>query len=73
MNMSGHHSASYADSGFGGSSRSSSWKERRHKRNENRRHDWDEERSGLGGDLLKHTILYPTFPSKSIMIGGIKN
>lgn len=53
MNMSGHHSASYVDSGFGGSSRSSSWRERRHKRNENRRHDWDEERSGLGGGSLQ--------------------
>ena len=43
-----HHSASYADSGSRGSSRSLSWQEMRHKRNENRRYDWDGEHSGSG-------------------------
>ena len=43
-----HHSASYANSGSNGSSRSLSWQEMRHKRNENRRYNWDREHSGSG-------------------------
>ena len=51
--MSDHHSVSYASSGSGGSSPSSSWRERRHKRNEDRRHEWDRERSSLGEGSLQ--------------------
>ena len=46
--MSDHHSASYANNGSGGLYRSSSWQERRHKRNEDRRHKQDGECSSSG-------------------------
>ena len=36
------------ESGFEGSSRGSTWRERRHKRHEDRDCEWEEERSGLG-------------------------
>ena len=45
--MSERHSESYAESGFGGSSRGSNWRERRHKRDENQRYEQEEEHSGL--------------------------
>ena len=44
--MSDHHLVSYANSGLGGSSRTSSWQEMRHKRNKDRRHERDGEHSG---------------------------
>ena len=42
------HSGSYAESGSGGSSRGSTWRERRHKRREDRDCEREEEQSSLG-------------------------
>ena len=46
--MSKRRSGSYTESGSVGSSRGSTWRERRHKRHEDRDHKQEEERSGLG-------------------------
>ena len=45
--MSEGQSGSYAESGFGRSSRESTWRERRQKRHEDREHKREEEQSGL--------------------------
>ena len=46
--MSERRSGSYAESGFMGSARGSTWREQRHKRREDRDREQEEERSGLG-------------------------
>ena len=46
--MSEGHSRGHAESGFAGSSRGPTWRERRQKRREDREHEWAEEQSGLG-------------------------
>ena len=58
--MSEGHSGSYVESAFGGSSRGSTWWERRHKRHEDRDREWEEERSSLGEGLYQThpTILW---------------
>ena len=51
--MSEGHSGSYVESAFGGSSRGSTWWERRHKRREDRDREREEERSSLGEGLYQ--------------------
>ena len=54
--MSDRHSESYAENGSLGSSRGSTWQERRHKRCEDREREQDEERSSLeGGGFISDT------------------
>ena len=51
--MSEEHSGGHAESGFVGSSRESTWRERRHKRCKDREREREEEQSGLGEGLYQ--------------------
>ena len=56
--MSERRLGSYVESGFGGSSRGSTWREKRHKRREDKDREREEERSGLGeGSYQTHWIM----------------
>ena len=56
--MSERHSGGHAESGSVGSSRGSTWRERRHKRREDRECEQEEEQSGLGdGSYQTHRTI----------------